>query len=197
MEESRRSQRAHGPVISLATASLMDGTEQYRSGYASSTPCGNPAIPASYVIGSCERPIPGESVTRHAMVFMGSKKKRKRDSAARAPRASLALQEAAESRTAVAATVAWMLTPFCTLIAEGIGLVCRLYATFVEPVDLLTVVSVVMLFVAMIAGLLTLGLIPVVLRVSKVRPPTAIVRLAIIAGSLPLGVVSAQYLFST
>ena len=112
----------------------------------------------------------------------------------RAQREAASLQEAAETRTAVAATVGWMLALMSTLTAEGIGLLCRWYTVLVEPQEVLTVISLVMLFVALISGLLTVGLIPVVLRVAKTRPPRVIVQVALIAGLLPVGVVLVQFL---
>ena len=102
------------------------------------------------------------------------------------------IQQAAETRTAVAANVAWMLALMSTVTAEAIGLACRWYTAFVEPVELLTVLSAVMLFVAVISGTLTLFMIPVVFRFSKARPPTFILQVAILAGGLPLVVVALQ-----
>lgn len=123
-----------------------------------------------------------------------SARRKKPKSANAGARPAPSIQEAAESRTAVAATVGWMLALMATLTAELIGLLCRWYTILVEPRELLTIISVVMLFVAFIAGTLTVGLIPVVTRVAQTRPPRAIVKLAIVAGSLPIGVVLVQFL---
>lgn len=134
---------------------------------------------------------------------MAVSKKKKKQKNKRTPKTSSRttvaphLQEAAESRTAVAATVAWMLSLMATLMAEALGLICRYYTAFVEPVELLTVLSSIMLFVALIAGLVTLCMIPVVFKFSKVRPPGFIVQLAVIAGGLPVIVVVVQYLRGT
>lgn len=102
------------------------------------------------------------------------------------------IQQAAETRTAVAANVAWMLALMSTVTAEAIGLACRWYTTLVEPVELLTVLSAVMLLVAVISGVLTLFMIPVVFKFSKVRPPTIILQIAILAGGLPIVVLVLQ-----
>ena len=51
----------------------------------------------------------------------------------------------------------------------------------------------VMLLVAFLSGLLTLALIPVVLRVSKTRPPALIIQVALVAGCLPAAVLAIQY----
>lgn len=80
-----------------------------------------------------------------------------------------------------------------TLMAEAMGLVCRWYSTFVEPVELLTVLSGIMLFVAVLSGFITLVMIPVVYRVSETRPPFFIVQVAAIAGALPIVVVLLQF----
>lgn len=81
-----------------------------------------------------------------------------------------------------------------TLMAEALGLVCRWYTTLVEPVELLTVLSGIMLFVAVISGAMTLGMIPIVYRFNKTRPPVFIVQLAVLAGVLPMVVLILQYL---
>ena len=80
-----------------------------------------------------------------------------------------------------------------TITAEVIGLLCRWYTTLVEPIELLLVLSGVMLFVALVAGLITLALIPIVLRVGQTRPPASIVQVALFAGSLPMLVIGLQY----
>lgn len=121
---------------------------------------------------------------------MSKKKKKKPNKAKRdTPKE---LQEAAESRTAVAANVAWMLSLLSTIAAEVIGLVCRWYTVLVEPVDILTVLSGVMLFVALIAGVVTLGMIPLVLKFNKKRPPSGLIRIALVAGSLPMVALALQ-----
>lgn len=115
---------------------------------------------------------------------MSKKKKKKPKKANRDTPKSI--QEAAESRTAVAANVAWMLSLLSTIAAEVIGLVCRWYTVLVEPVDVLTVLSGVMLFVALIAGIVTLAMIPLVLKFNKKRPPSGLIRIALVAGVLPM-----------
>lgn len=81
-----------------------------------------------------------------------------------------------------------------TLAAEAIGFLSQLYTRFVEANDVLTVLGEVMLFVALVAGILTLILTPVVLKLAKQRPPTIVVQTACFAGSLPILVVLLQYL---
>jgi len=104
------------------------------------------------------------------------------------------LIEAAESRSALSATVAWTLALMSPLAAETIRFLSRLYTKVVEPNELLTVMGAVMLFVALVAGVITLILTPVVLKLAKKRPPSVIVQLACIAGALPILVILLQYL---
>ena len=125
---------------------------------------------------------------------MATKKKKKKHGSKKKPGpAAEDFQQAAETRTAVAANVAWMLALMSTIAAEAIGLCCRWYTSFVEPVDLLTVLSGLMLLVAFVSGLVTLGMIPIVLKFSKLRPPMIVLQAAVLAGSLPIVVVAAQY----
>lgn len=106
--------------------------------------------------------------------------------------AHIAHQRAADSRTAVAATVAWMLALMATVLAEVLGLACQLYTVVVEDLEVVRVLATVMLLVALLAGLITLVMIPIVLRVAEKRPPRVIVLLAVLAGSLPLAVIVLQ-----
>ncbi len=98
----------------------------------------------------------------------------------------------AESRTAVAATVAWMLALMATVSAEVLGLACQLYTVIGEDHAIIRVLATVMLLVACLAGLITLVMIPIVLQVAEKRPPRVIVLLAAMAGSLPLLVILGQ-----
>ena len=129
------------------------------------------------------------------MIKKNKSKAQKKKSARSHRPTRIQLQEAAEKKTVIAANVAWMLSLMSTLAAEVIGLTCRWYTTLVEPIELLTVLSGVMLFVALIAGILTLILIPIVLRLGKTRPPSAIVQIALFAGALPILVIGLQYFF--
>ncbi len=101
-------------------------------------------------------------------------------------------QQAAESRTAVAATVAWMLALMATVLAELLGLTCQLYTILVENLEVLRVLGTVMLFVALLAGFITLALVPIVLRVAQRRPPRSIVVFSLVVGILPLVALALQ-----
>jgi hypothetical protein len=80
-----------------------------------------------------------------------------------------------------------------TLAAEVLGLVCQLYVRFVDEHELLTVLGVVMLFVALTAGCVTLLLTPIACRMAQPSPPRIIVQVAYGAGTLPLLVLLLQY----
>ena len=103
--------------------------------------------------------------------------------------AHLEYQREAESRTAVAATVAWMLALMATVFAEVLGLACQLYMVIGENLEVVRMAASVMLFVACLAGLITLVMIPIVLHVAEKQPPRVIVLLAAMVGSLPLFVI--------
>lgn len=103
------------------------------------------------------------------------------------------LQLAAESRSALSATVAWTLSLMATLAAEGIGLLSKLYTQFIGDNEVLLVLGAVMLFVALIAGLVTLLLTPLVLKLAKTRPPRVVIQVAYVAGGLPIVALFLQY----
>ena len=92
----------------------------------------------------------------------------------------------------MAANVGWMLSLMATLIAEAIGLVCRWHTVFAEPIPMISLLSGVMLFVALISGLVTLVMIPVVLKVNSQRPPSALIQISIFAALLPMVVILFQ-----
>ena len=107
-----------------------------------------------------------------------------------------ALQLAAESRTALSVTVAWTLALMATLAAEAIGVLCQGYVRLVEANDVVVVLGVVMLFVALVSGCVTLLLTPLTVRMAKTRPPRSLVQLAYVAGVLPLVTLVLQYIIS-
>ena len=104
------------------------------------------------------------------------------------------LRLAAESRTALSVTVAWTLCLMSTLAAEAIGFCCQAYTQFVANHRVVEVLGAVMLFVALVAGLVTLVLTPFATRLAKTRPPLVLVQLAYIAGVLPMVALVLQYL---
>jgi hypothetical protein len=115
-------------------------------------------------------------------------KTRLRKSSARADvRADeLSQQEAAEGRTAEAATVAWMLCLMATVLAELSGVGIRLLMLTGNRSAFLPVISSVMLFTALVAGTLTLVLTLLVKRLRKRPVPAPIVVAAVAIGAVPI-----------
>ena len=80
-----------------------------------------------------------------------------------------------------------------TLAAEGLGFLCQFMVRFSGENDLLSIFGEIMLFVALIAGCLTLLLTPLTTRLAKTRPPRVLVQLAYVAGVLPIVTLVLQY----
>jgi len=91
-----------------------------------------------------------------------------------------------ESKTAEAATVAWMLSLMSTVAAECGGISVRLLVMMNDASERLQVLSTTLLLVAFIAGGITVILTPVVSRLRRVPPPKAIVIVAYTMGVVPL-----------
>lgn len=87
---------------------------------------------------------------------------------------------------AEAATVAWMLSLFATLMAEGLGLAFRILGIQSGLNAQLYTLSGTLLLCAALSGLILLLLTPLTLKLRKTRPPTPIVVTAVVAGLVPL-----------
>ena len=116
---------------------------------------------------------------RKSRVSIAMTKKRKQKLAPKQP----AIEE---SRTAEAATVAWMLSLMSTVAAECGGILVRLLIMANDASERLQVLSTTLLLVAFIAGGITVILTPVVSRLRRVAPPKAIVIVAYTMGVVPL-----------
>ena len=71
------------------------------------------------------------------------------------------------------------------LMAEALGVLVQLLIWQVGVSNRLQVLSGTLLVVALVAGLVTLGLTPLTLKLRQTPPPRAIVVSAIIAGGIP------------
>jgi len=95
-----------------------------------------------------------------------------------------------ESREAVAVTVAWMLACTSTAVAMFVVLALRFliiaFPTAAGQVHPLGRISGVLLFVAMITGLMCVGLTPLAHRIRKIAPPRAITMGAVMIGLSPI-----------
>lgn len=94
-----------------------------------------------------------------------------------------------ETRQSVAVTVAWMLTLLVTLAAEVIAIPATIISK-ANPQPLgegITTAHVadLFLFLALVTGLLSVGLVPLVYRVRTIPPPPAIVVVALVAAAVP------------
>lgn len=115
------------------------------------------------------------------------KKKKKRPQPSPRRGKPPALPTEGESRQSIAVTVAWMLSLLVTLAAEAIAIPATIMAK-ANPQPLgegITTAHVadLFLFVSLITGLMTVGLVPLVYRVRAVPPPQAIAVAALVAGA--------------
>jgi hypothetical protein len=103
------------------------------------------------------------------------------------------LPDAAESRGAVATTVAWMLmTLSCAaaqVVALGMWVLARSAGIPANRPNALLLVSSTLLFVAILTGILALALTPLIYRIRKSRPPTVVTIAAIAIAATPLIVI--------
>jgi hypothetical protein len=117
-----------------------------------------------------------------------AKKKKKRPQPSRAAR-PVSLPTDGESRQSVAVTVAWMLSLLVTLAAEVIAIPATIIAkTNPQPIgEGLTTVHIadLFLFLALVTGLITAALVPLVYRVRAIPPPQSIAVAALVAGVVP------------
>ena len=90
-----------------------------------------------------------------------------------------------ESQAADLVTVVWMLHFVTAFACQVVGALSRLANQWLAGHPLLGVLSGIMLQASHVAGTITLLLIPVVLRMRRVRPPTGILIVAIAVGLLP------------
>jgi hypothetical protein len=95
-----------------------------------------------------------------------------------------------ESRAAVALTIAWMLTCMSTAAGMFVVLSLRLlmlaFPVAAGGVHPLGRIAGVLLFVAMITGIVCLGLTPLVHRTRQVAPPRTITIGAVLIGLSPM-----------
>jgi hypothetical protein len=98
--------------------------------------------------------------------------------------------DAGETRAAVALTVVWMLTCMSTAAAMLMVLIFRLlvigFPVAAGGRHPLAAVAGVLLFVALMTGVLCLALTPLVYRVRRTRPPRAITIGAVLIGAAPI-----------
>jgi hypothetical protein len=79
-----------------------------------------------------------------------------------------------------------MLSLLATLAAEAVGVSARVVLILVGPSERARVLSATFLLVALLAGVITLALTPITLKVRRIAPPRSMVTIALIVGCLPL-----------
>lgn len=122
---------------------------------------------------------------------MSKKNKKKKKGPQHQPRGakSPSSRTEGESRQSVAVTVAWMLSLLVTLAAEVIAIPAVIFSK-ANPQPLgegLTTshVADLFLFLSLVTGLITAGLVPLVYRVRSIPPPQSIALTALVAGAVP------------
>ncbi len=120
---------------------------------------------------------------------------RKKKSPQRATRVRSPVVTPEESRTSLTVTVGWMLGAFATFAAEVAGVVVNMVVVITESApDWLRHVSELLFLIALVTGLVTLGMTPVCLKVRQVPPPKPIMLLVIVIAAAPLLVMAVRTL---
>jgi hypothetical protein len=92
-----------------------------------------------------------------------------------------------ESRSAEATTVAWMLSTTICLMSEIGAIVCRhVLLRFWPESDALQAVFELLNFSSLVIGLVSLALLPIVLKVRQVVPPLPVTLIAVAISAAPL-----------
>ena len=93
-----------------------------------------------------------------------------------------------------AATIGWMLAVLTATVCELGVLAARLYFHWRPEAVGAGMAGELLLFSSAIVGLIVLGLIPVVYRIRRVKPPAAVTGVAVVIGVLPWTVIVVQLL---
>ncbi|HET6883896.1 MAG TPA: hypothetical protein VFI31_27325 [Pirellulales bacterium] len=97
-----------------------------------------------------------------------------------------------EPRTVEVITVGWMLTVITTLACE-VGFVISRWLAGDERSPLM-VLSGLLLFAALVIGVVALLILPVVLRSRRVPPPSGVVVFAVVVSAAPLAMAAMEVL---
>jgi len=103
----------------------------------------------------------------------------------------------AESQAAEAATIGWMLAVLTAATAELGVLAARLYLHWKPDAAGIARAADLLLFASAAISLVVLGLIPVVYRVRRVKPPNSVTAFAVVVGLLPWVLALVQRLAKT
>jgi hypothetical protein len=102
-----------------------------------------------------------------------------------------------ESQSAEAATIGWVLAVLTATVAEFGVLAARIYVRWYPDAAGIAKTGDLLLFASAAVGLVVLGLIPVVYRTRRVKPPNSVTAFAVIVGVLPWVVAIVQKLTAT
>ena len=91
-----------------------------------------------------------------------------------------------ETKAADAVTVAWMLAVTCALMCEVSTGLLRAYLTFVPDGPKVALLAELLLFAALVAGIVSLLILPVVLKVRRLAPPRPVTIVSVVVGVAPL-----------
>ncbi|HVC98573.1 MAG TPA: hypothetical protein VND64_33210 [Pirellulales bacterium] len=97
----------------------------------------------------------------------------------------------AESRPADVATIGWMLTVFTAMVCE-LGFAATHWFAAANPDGPLEVLSRVLLFAAVVIGLISLLTASVAIKTRRQPPPRGITVFGLLVGAAPLAIVFAQ-----
>jgi FtsH-binding integral membrane protein len=100
-----------------------------------------------------------------------------------------------EGRAADTLTIAWMLATATTLGCELLGLVAALVVRIDPQQRAAGVLQGLLLFAALVIGLVVVALTPVVLRVRRQPPPIGITAFALAVGLAPLALAGVRALW--
>ena len=94
--------------------------------------------------------------------------------------------EPRETRAAEASTIAWMLTVMTTLLCESGAVVVWLIARGKEDAEQALVLMHFLHFSSIVTAVLSLVLLPIVLKTRHVAPPKTIAAFAVVVAALPI-----------
>ena len=97
---------------------------------------------------------------------------------------------ASEARVADAMTVGWMLTAITALVCQAGLVVVRAAEHYQPEVAALGVLGELLLFAALVFGVISLVLAPIVLRLRRTPVPPGITIFAVAVGLTPLAIVA-------
>ena len=91
-----------------------------------------------------------------------------------------------ESSAGDATTVAWTVSVTMTLLCNIVAVAVHFYMEAYRPTQGLVMLKELMLIAGAVVGFLSLVLLPIVLRVRRVPPPTGVMAFAVMVGAAPI-----------